>query len=80
MFSVLETSDQGNTIVTTGDLNDLVSIDQTNDDSSRILDRNYSSSTNDSKTITPGSCVASPPLKSNLKTQDIYKLYDHPPV
>ena len=77
MFSVLETSDQGNTIVTTGDLNDLVSIDQTNDDSSRILDRNYSSSTNDSKTITPGSCVASPPSKSNLKTQDIKKLYYH---
>ena len=77
MFSVLETSDQGNTIVTTGDLNDLVSIDQTNHDFSRILNRNYSSSTNDSKTITPGSCVASPPLKSNLQTQDIYKLYDH---
>ena len=63
MFSVLETSDQGNTIVTTGDLNDLVSIDQTNDDSFRILDRNYSSSTNDSKIITPGSCVTSPPIK-----------------
>ena len=58
-------------------MNDLVSIDQTNDDSFRILDRNYSSSTNDSKIITPGSCVTSPPIKSNLKTQDINKLYDH---
>ena len=29
------------------------------------------------KTITPGSCVTSSPLKSNLKTQDINKLYDH---
>ena len=75
IFSVLDTSDQGNTIVTTGDLNYLVSLDKTNDYDSMILDRKCSSSINDSKTITPGSCVASPPLQSNLKTQDIYQLY-----
>ena len=74
-YSVLEASEFTETIVTTGDINDLVSVDQTNDDSSRILDRNYSSSTNESKTITPGSCVASPQLKSNLNTQDINKMY-----
>ena len=74
-YSVLEASEFTETFVTTGDINDLVSVDQTNDDSSRILDRNYSSSTNESKTITPGSCVASPQSKSNLNTQDINKMY-----
>ena len=74
-YSVLEASEFTETIVTTGDINDLVSVDQTNDDSSRILDRNYSSSTNESKTITPGSCVASPQFKSNLNTQDINKMF-----
>ena len=71
----------------TGDLDDLVSIDQSSVTSrildrnhssvaSRILDRNYSASSNDTKTMTPGSFVGSPVVKSksNLTTQDISRL------
>ena len=74
-YSVLESSEITQTIVTTRDINELVRVDQTNgnEDSSRILGRNYSSSTNESKLITPGSCVASPRFKSNLEMRSLLK-------
>ena len=40
------------------------------------LDRDYSSS-NDSKTVTPGSYVPTPPGKANLKTQEVYDMLGH---
>ena len=82
-YPLLEISELGQTAVTTGDLNNLLDTDQTVETSMMILDRNHSSSTNESKTITPGSCVVSPQLpdttvrKSKINTQDIYKLYHH---
>ena len=68
-YSVLEFTE---TIVTTRDINELVRVDQTNgnEDNSRILGRNYSSST---KLITPGSYVASPRFKSNLEMHSLLK-------
>ena len=83
-YQILEGSELCQTSVTTGDLNNL--IDDETVETSMILSRdNYSSSsTNDTKTITPGSCVASPQIpptqvrrKSLLTTQDVYKLYHH---
>lgn len=71
--SVLEISEIGNTGVLPSHING----DHLHDDHSKVQDRNLSTSTNDSKTITPGPQVGSPHPKSNLKTQDIYKLYSH---
>ena len=72
-YSVQEASEFTETIVTTRDINELVSVDQTNgnEDCSRILGRNYSSSTNESKIITPGSCVAS--LQFNHEMRSLLK-------
>ena len=82
-YTILEASDMAGTIMTTGDLQDLIDTEDTQLSNVNILSRNYSasrnvsSSTNETKTMTPGSVQESPcPVKSNLKSQDLVKLYD----
>ena len=74
-YPLLEASELGQTIVTTGDVPDLLDIEGTRE-SLMILDRNYSSS-NDSKTVTPGSYVPTPPGKANINTQEVYDMLGH---
>ena len=74
-YPLLEASDLGQTIVTTGDVPDLLDIEGTRE-SVMILDRDYSSS-NDSKTVTPGSYAPTPPGKANIKTQEVYDMLGH---
>ena len=74
-YPLLEASELGQTIVTTGDVPDLLDIEGTGE-SLMILDRNYSSS-NDSKTVTPGSYVPTPPGKANINTQEVYDMLGH---
>ena len=69
-YAVLEASNMQGSDLTTGDLRDLVdSVQDQEDGSSPLLGRNYSNSTNDTKTITPGS-VCSP----NIDTPQIEKM------
>ena len=64
-YSVLEASHMAGSDLTTGDLRDLV--DSVQDSS--VGGRNHSNSTNDTKTITPGSVFS-----SNVNTPDIMKM------
>ena len=69
-YAVLEASQMQGSDLTTGDLRDLVdSLQDQEDGSSPILGRNLSNSTNDTKTITPGS-VCSP----NVDTPHIERM------